>query len=103
MNDQIFFWIMSIVGVLGTGLLTIIGFLLWADRKAIHNKEEKQDRWILSIQKEVSENSAQILLLNQAVRVNQQQDSRRMDIIEKSLDGNKIAEAIYVKLKAMGS
>jgi len=97
-----FFWIMSAVGALITILLMVIGSLLVMDRRAIRTKEEKQDQWILSLQKEVNDNTKQIYSLNKIVQINQQQDSRRMDIIEQTLNGDKIAESIYTKLRAMG-
>lgn len=101
MTIDLFFWVMSIVGAIGTLLLTIIGFLLWVDRRSIYEKDKKQDQWILSIQKEVNETSKQLYSLTKVVQLNQQQDSRRMDIIERTLDGGQIAETIFTKLKAM--
>ena len=102
MTLETFFWIMSGVSAIGTLLLTVIGFLLWVDRRSIYEKEKKQDQWILSIQKEVNETTKQIYALNKIVQINQQQDSRRMDIIEETLNGDKIAESIFSKLRAMG-
>jgi len=102
MGIEMFFWIMSAVGALITILLMIIGSLLVMDRKDIRAKEQKQDDWMLSLQKEVNDNTKQIYALNKIVQVNQQQDSRRMDIIEQTLNGEKIAENIYAKLRAMG-
>lgn len=108
MNLQIFFWLTGIVGTLIVILLSIIGFLLVFDRKSLRDKDEKQDKWMLSMQKEINQQSKEIastnsemLHLTRIVQRNQDQDSKRMDLLERSFNGD-LAERIATKLRAMG-